>query len=118
MAQPVTETNLTMLYGTDTYFEGTVTNAASAAIDLTPAGISLDYLVRRSYSDASALLTKTKAAGVTARADGTYTVAILDSDKASLAVGNYVYALRYTATTGDVEVVARGQLSVLPSAAG
>lgn len=118
MAEPVAEIHLTMLYGTDTYFEGTVTNAAGAAIDLTPANISLDFIVRRSYSDASALLTKAKAAGVTARADGTYTVAIPDSDKASLPAGGYVYALRYTATTGDAEVVARGRLSVLASAAG
>lgn len=118
MAEPVGETPLTILAGVDTILEGTLTSAAGTAVDLTAAGVGLEFRVRAAIHEATNLASKTLGAGVTGAANGTYTIRLEDTEKVALkGGGDYVYGLLFTTSNGDIDIVARGPLKVIATVA-
>lgn len=117
MVDPVAETLLRIVFASDEKIGGIVSDAGSNPIDLTLSGTELRFLLRATFDDVAALLTKTIGSGITIGADGSYTVTIPETDKATLVPATYEYTLEYTAPGGDITVVARGDFQVLENAA-
>ncbi len=115
MALPA-ELPLDILYGTDAWIDGTVTDGAGVAVDLTLPGVALEFDVKPSVTAPSTVLTKTIGAGIVANADGTYSVHVGNTDRTLLLPAVYAYAIVYTDPDGNQAVVARGRLGVVGNA--
>lgn len=117
-----TALNLTLHQGAT--FERTLTwsytSAPAGPIDLTGATARLQF--RTSHDAATAALTLTEASGLTlGGAAGTIVIDITDSQTAALTTAasgseapTYVWDLRVVLSSGDVAIVARGTVLVVP----
>lgn len=91
----------------------TLTVTMSPATNIT--GWTLAFTVRKSYGDASALMTKTSGAGITVTdaTNGVFKVAIASADSTGLEQRAYVFDIQRT-DSGSRTVLTIGTLTLLP----
>jgi len=107
--------NFEMYAGEDKILTVTVTDAAGDVVDLTDA--SIEWVMKRTADDTTALVTKTLADGITCAspATGVFTVTLEAADTEELGGASYLHEAEVTDAGDNVSTVTRGVVTIKKS---